>query len=57
MHLHIPRPLQSPQLQARRNARVALMEARMRRAEREDVEAFLSRVLPEQRRRAARQRA
>jgi hypothetical protein len=40
----------SPQRVARENAARAALEARQRRYEREDVEAFLNRVLPAQRR-------
>jgi hypothetical protein len=40
----------SPQRVARENAARAAFEARQRRHEREDVEAFLNRVLPAQRR-------
>jgi hypothetical protein len=42
----------SPQRVARQNAARAALEARQRRHEREDVEAFLDRVLPDKRRRA-----
>ena len=38
---------------ARRNAALAALEARQRRAERDDVEAFLRVVLPQQQRRAS----
>ena len=41
----------SPQRVARKNAARAALEARQRRHEREDVEAFFDKVLPEQGRR------
>jgi len=41
--------LESSQRRARRNARLATQQVLARRAEREDVDAFFSKVLPQQR--------
>jgi len=45
----VARPLESSQRRARRNARLATQQVLARRAEREDVETFFSKVLPQQR--------